>query len=201
MAINDSCNVKQTFCNLNKQTINSIEELQFSYNTTLSNNLISDDIWNQIIEKIIQIYNYGTRGTRNPIKPLNITIFQDIVDTHSGNETKDSSIISDTEKNKKKKLKNDLISLNEYNEILNSINISSITNLNTLILKDDFENIKNAINNLQLNSTRCNNCNTDCNTTCQAVSQCYCDCYCDCYSSGGGDSHQACAPCSICYSA
>lgn len=183
MAINESCSSKQTFCALNKETVSSIDELNFTYSPspTQFTQEISNEIWNEIIDEIIKIYNYGKRGTRNPINPLGITSFQSVTDDHKGNEDINSSIVSTTSQNNKHQSDYNIIPLDKYNEILSTIGLSSISDLGTIITEERFNTIKTTINNLKLNNTRCNNCNIKCNQKCQASSQCYCDCDCYCY--------------------
>ena len=183
MAISESCSSKQTFCALNKETVSSISELNFTYSPspTQFTQEITDEIWNEIVDEIIKIYNYGKRGTRNPSNPLNITSFQAVADDHAGNEDKNASIVSTTSQNSKHQSNDNIIPLDKYNEILNTIGLSSLSNLDTIITEAKFNTIKTTINNLKLNNNRCNNCNIKCNQKCEASSQCYCDCDCYCY--------------------
>lgn len=66
MPTSESCAKKQTFCELGQQTVGS-SPLAFNYNPSkLSGNYITANVWNNIINKIVEIYNYGARGSRNP---------------------------------------------------------------------------------------------------------------------------------------
>ena len=204
MAINENCESQQTFCEITGQTVNDLIPFTYNPNIVAGNTSIQATIWNKIIEQIKKIYNYGTRGTRNPSTPLDITNFQAVQDTHSGNETTDSAIINDSQASYTNKLKDyeESISLADYNRILRTIGLTELTNLNStlIITADQFNTLKQAINNYTINADRCNNCNSGCNTSCQVNcnSDCYSapcmDCYCydcyssceGCYSSGGG---------------
>lgn len=189
MATNNNCTSKQTFCEVSGQYVKDQSSLIFNYTPeTINGEYITDDIWNSIIEEIIKIYNYGIRGTRNPINPLGITSFTNPTSTASGHETADSGKVSDVNKDTKKVNNNELIPLNKYNEILNTIGLTELNNLSNLtITAEKFNIIKDTINNLQLNDTRCNDCNTACNSSCQlnCNGECYTcgDCYCYCYCS------------------
>lgn len=209
MAINESCKSQQTFCKITGQTVNDL--IPFTYNPKIvaGDTAIQATIWNKIIEQIRKIYNYGTRGTRNPRAPLDITNFQAVQDTHAGHETADSAIINASQASYTDKLKNyeESILLEDYNRILRTIGLTELTNLNStlIITEDQFNTLKQAINNYTINADRCNNCNSGCNTSCQVncnsdcysapCMDCYCyDCYCyncystceGCYSPGGG---------------
>lgn len=180
MAINNSCSSAQTFCAIKSQVVKDYNELLFNYTpSSFKDENITAEIWNQIIDAIINIYNYGTRGTRNPVNPLGITNFTSPADTHVGNETKDSGKVSSNTKQTKYQILDNIIPLDEYNDILNSINLTQLTDINNLITEEAFNSIKNKINNYKLDASRCNNCNTGCNVACQVSSQCHCDCDCD----------------------
>lgn len=185
MAISNSCNSIQTFCALGKQTVSDWDELKFTYSPPPAKDTqkITAEIWNEIIQAITKIYNFGIRGTRNPAYPLGITNFKAVTNNAVGNETANSAVLDTTSEEYKKKLQdiNNYILLEDYNEILSTINLSNISQIP--ITEEQFNLVKNTINNLKLNNTRCNNCNTACNVTCQASSQCYTPpCYTDCYS-------------------
>lgn len=197
MAINENCESQQTFCEITGQTVNDLIPFTYNPNIVAGNTSIQATIWNKIIEQIKKIYNYGTRGNRNPSVPLDITNFQAVQDTHSGNETADSAIISASQASYTNKLKDygESISLEDYNRILRTIGLTELTNLNStlIITADQFNTLKQAINNYTINADRCNNCNSGCNTSCQVNcnSDCYSapcmDCYCyDCYSACEG---------------
>lgn len=191
MAINNNCSSKQTFCEVSGQYVKDQSSLIFNYTPeTINGEYITDDIWNSIIEEIIKIYNYGIRGTRNPINPLGITSFTNPISTASGSETADSGKVDEINKNAKKVNNDELIPLNKYNEILHTIGLTELNNLSNLtITAEKFNTIKNTINNLSLDNTRCNDCNTACNTSCQVncdgdcyvCGDCYCYCYCQAY--------------------
>ena len=199
MAINNNCQSKQTFCEVSGQQVKDYNELKFDYNPqNINNEIITDDIWNSLVEEIIKIYNYGIRGTRNPTNPLGITSFTNPASTASGHETADSGKVSDTNKNAKKVNNNELIPLNKYNEMLRTIGLTELNNLSNLtITAEKFNTIKDTINNLQLDNTRCNDCNTACNSSCQlncdgecyTCGDCYCYCYCMCEGIGCGGQH------------
>ena len=165
MAQSDSCKSKQTFCDLGQQLVAN-SPLAFTYSpSSFQDTQITPIIWNQIINKIIEIYNYGERGTRNPGNPLGISNFQAVADNHSGNEDANSAIVSDDSRNSKYQYSPNQINLAQYNEILSTVGLATLGYSNDLkITEEKFNSIKNAINNLYLNADRCNNCNVKCNS-------------------------------------
>lgn len=187
MATNNNCRSKQTFCDISGQQVKDYNDLIFNYiPQNINNENITDEIWNSIIEAVIKIYNYGIRGTRNPSNPFGITSFTTPTSTASGHETADSGKVDEINKNAKKVTNDELIPLEKYNEMLHTIGLTELNNLSNLIITtEEFDTIKNTINNLQLDNTRCNDCNTACNSSCQlnCDGECYTcgDCYCHCY--------------------
>lgn len=177
MAIDGNCFSKQTFCALNKQTVSDNDEIKFSYNGCITaNEIIDNETWNELINAIIKVYNFGTRGTRNPITPFSLNPDSAVSATTDGNENSPSDKISNALRNTKHQANNDKINLDEYNEILSSIGITNTSGTQT-IYGTYFKNIMDTLNSYQLNNTRCNNCNTNCNVSCQAHPQC-CDSHC-----------------------
>ena len=197
MAINNNCSSKQTFCETSGQTISDYSDLKFDYSTPINDNaIILDDMWNDIVEEIIKIYNYGNKGTRNPVKPMTLETPNELGLTLSGtNEWRDNTPkYSTSDYSSKLKFVGDFIPLIDYNNILSTISQTPLNSLNSYIEKEKFLQIKDNINNLQFFNNRCNDCNVACNATCEAQSECYCDCdcytecycqcdHCDCYSS------------------
>lgn len=211
MAYNSSCKSKQTFCALNHETVKDIDSLKFSYNGCITaNEVIDDDTWNEMINAIIKVYNYGVRGTRNPNTPLSLTPDADITNNYTtqGNENKPSKRISTEKKNTKYESSGDQISRVEYNKILKAVGLTSLPN-NTnsqhaenpnKIYGNYFAEVMTALNNLKLNQTRCNNCNTGCNTNkCLVSSQC-CDnqCCTNCCTDCCTNSGPTCSYCNSC---
>lgn len=205
MAYNSSCKTKQTFCELNRQTVKDTDSLKFTYNGCITaNEIIDDGTWDEMVNAIIKVYNYGVRGTRNPSNPLSLSPDDDITDdyTTEGNENDPSKRISAERRNTKHKESGDIIYRTEYNSILSAVGLTALPN-NTdpnhaenpnKIYGNYFKEVMDALNNLKLNNTRCNNCNADCNTDkCLVKAQC-CDndcctnCCTNCCenSSGGG---------------
>lgn len=188
MAINENCTSIQTFCKIAGQTVGQLMPFNYTIDITKNETEIQEEIWNAIITKIKDIYNYGTRGTRNPAKPLEITSFKTVQDNHEGKETINSSIIDVDDSSYTKYIQNagNFIPRDQYNTILKTIGSTNSAGLGTIITKAQFDSIKDTINKITIHESRCNNCNTGCNTSCQnnCNTNCYCyDCYCyDCYS-------------------
>lgn len=177
MAVDNNCSSQQTFCRLNRQTVSANNSIAFNYNGCITHSeIIEDETWNELIDAIIKVYNYGTRGVRNPPIPLSLSADTNISATTIGHETSPTPIISDTLRNTKHKAEEDQIDFNDYNQILSTIGITQLSE-KQIIYGDYFNDIMIKLNNYQLNDTRCNNCNTGCNVTCQAIAQC-CDSHC-----------------------
>lgn len=198
MPIDNSCATKQTFCALNKQTPADNDEINFSFSKCIQQGeLIEDTTWNEIITEIINIYNFGARGTRNPQNPLGLSDFTPITDNHQGKETINAPIL--TSYSSKLQTNLNFFSKEKYDEILNTI--TSMTN-NQDQNKFDifygfyFDTIQNLLNNYQLNDDRCNNCNSGCNTSCQVSNQC-CDSHCctQCCTNSSSCSESGCIGC------
>lgn len=192
MATNEDCTSKQTFCKVGSQTASQWVS-NFSYNpATLKDNDITDTVWNSIIDKVVAIYNYGNRGTRNPSTPFGISNFTtpSSTSTTSG-ESAETGKIADTTRNTKHVADNNTINLSEYNSILSTIGESTLSQSATdlTITAERFNAIATAINSLSFDATRCNNCNVGCNSKCKASSQC--NIVCD----GSGCSRGACYGC------
>lgn len=194
MAKNENCTSKQTFCIINGQDVGNNSDIAFSFvNCIDKNEIITNEVWNELYNEIIKIYNYGKRGTRNPTQPFNLPLI-DVNDTHSGYESVDSKIIS-TDISNIQQNDNMIIQLNEFNKILTAISEDPITSDTPSIYKSYFSNLVTKINNIQLNADRCNNCNTACNTSCQAScnSNC-CDSDCNCCTT----CYNTCSSCDWC---
>ena len=200
MAINESCTSKQTFCVISSQIASQYDNnLSLTYTpNTIQNTQITDTIWNSVINKIVQIYNYGQRGTRNPTQPFGINNFVQPSDTNTtSGESVKTGTISDSVRNEKYVNDNDIINLNNYNSILTTVGLLNLNHAtdNLIITAEKFNTILNKINELTFDSTRCNDCNVGCNVKCKASDQCdsSCDGSCPgftCYGCSweGGDS-------------
>ena len=152
---NENCENKQTFCILNGQSVlNNKTGIGYTLPTITQGGKINASTWNDIITVLNKIYNYGNRGTRNP--PIN------------GLSTAPQG---------------DKIYLTLYNQIRSAIGLSNETN-NVSLTKILIDNLKTSIESYQLNTNRCNSCNTTCNTNCQANSQGGGDCRCVEYDCG-----------------
>ena len=177
MAVDNNCKSKQTFCALSKQTVSSNSDIAFSYNgCILHSEIIEDETWNELIDAIIKIYNFGTRGTRNPATPFSLNADTDVSATTTGKETAPTKKISNTLRNTKYKSEDNKINLSDYNTILSTIGATTLSGTQT-IYGNYFNDVMTKLNNYSLNDTRCNNCNTGCNIKCQASAQC-CDSHC-----------------------
>ena len=180
MAIDNNCSKKQTFCSINGQTVRQNPTIAFSYDGCIAaNEIVDNETWNELIHAIIKVYNYGTRGTRNPITPFSISPDASVTATTLGHETKPTNKISTNAYESKLQKNYNQINLSDYNKILSTIGATTLpdTSDKIIIYGQYFKDVMNKLNNYTLNNTRCNNCNAGCNVTCQAIAQC-CDSHC-----------------------
>lgn len=160
---NSNCSKKQNFCSINGQAVsNNLNEASRTLTSITQNSTITtDDIQNQIYQVLVNIFNYGNRGTRNPL------IRKD------GTNTKITA--ADQRKDQFQDVaENDEILKKLYNDIVNIIPVADTNNTlsnQQVISKDVMDKLQTQINAYQLNSDRCNSCNTSCNTSCEAQSQ------------------------------
>lgn len=176
MAVDESCSTKQTFCELSKQTVKQNDNIKFTYAGCITaSEIIDNSTWNELIQAIVKVHNYGKRGTRNPNKPFSLTPDTEVDDTTVGHETDPTKKISTTKYKTKYQNDSDSIDWNDYTEILNTIGATIPTDKK--IYGSYFSDIATKLNNYKLDDTRCDNCNTGCNVSCQARAQC-CDSHC-----------------------
>lgn len=164
--VNGSCTSAQSFCILNGQSVAANTDIDKTLSSITQNQTsITDTIWNRIHTVLRNIYNYGERGTRNP----SVDNLSDVSD-------------------------NDSILLSLYNKILSNIGVSNASG-NPTVTKTLMDSLQSSIDNYQLNSDRCNSCNTACNSACEANSQSGggggegCSCFCLCGRQGGEGSY------------
>lgn len=181
MSVNNNCSSKQTFCTIIGQTVKQNNDITFHYNGCIAENeIIANETWNELISAIIKVYNFGNRGTRNPISPFSISPDTIVNESTDGNETAPTNRISEIAYQNKLQNNADIITITDYNEILSTIGatlLPSSYNEEPIIYGSYFKNVMDTLNNYKLNDTRCNNCNTGCNVLCQAHAQC-CDSHC-----------------------
>lgn len=164
----------QTFCNLNGQTVKDNPDIKFTYTGCITNTeFITPESLNEIIVELKNIYYYGLQGDRNPSDAINLN----------------------------KVIKNNFITLKDYNDILKTINANQLSNYSQ-IKGSYFKDLETIINSYVLNSNRCDTCNVGCNVGCEVVSQCCTTCYdcggcqyysqCSCLVGGDGECMEAC---------
>lgn len=173
--VNANCATEQSFCTINGQKVSQNSGISASLTSIAQNETLTDDaLWNRIYTVLTNIFNYGERGTRNPL--IRADSSNDKITAASQRKTnfKDQQQYTDE------------VLQRLYNDIVNIIPVSGINNIlsnNPTISKTVMDNLQQQINNYQLNKDRCNSCNTACNTTCQAS----CECSGEGGQGGGGD--------------
>lgn len=181
MAKNDSCSTIQTYCALNYETAASLVG-RFTYNSCVqAGETAAVDTWNELVEYLKQVYNYGNYGTRNPTDVPGLTA-SGMTLTNDGHEQ--TSGVTPQATSSLKSSGNSLL-LNDYKSMRASIGGSTINP--TLIEDTDINSLPALINVIKFSADRCTNCNVGCNSNCQASSQCHC--HCDCYACCQGESY------------
>ena len=152
MSITSSCSSKQTFCNLSKQTVEKNSSITFNYShCTLNGETITADHYNDLINELVDIYNFGNRGTRNPKDLFNLSTSDLTGISTAGYESSPSPIINtnnNTNLNNLLTTKQEYLSLNDYNKILNEIDQNSKSIY--YFAGKAFQEIINQINNYSL---------------------------------------------------
>lgn len=142
-----------TFCATNGQTVNNNPSIRFSYTDgcIAAGQVITTEFLTAAKNQLWAIYNYGAKGTRNPTKAVLDAL---------------PAIPSDGA----------IITAEIYNSLIDVVGGTRISQGDTLLGTYN-QALIDAINSYQINSDRCDSCNSGCQEACQISAQGCTGCY------------------------
>lgn len=156
------CQNAQNFCSTN-QKVSQLFDVNKIFSQIQQQTLITPQIFKEIKDLLQEVHDYGAIGEEKD--PTKNNQNKDII--RNPEQTK----INDIEIPKNLSNNNELekITVKYYNKILDAIDNSTKLEDNTILTYQDFVELKNLISSYELNSKRCNICNTNKNCDRQGI--------------------------------